>query len=66
MVFKTLELGVTDFITPRPITVKDSHGFLDSVQIMAEKGIGNLIVVKNRNLIDIFTERQILGYVTNI
>lgn len=64
MVLKTLELRVADFMSPRPITVKENYGFLDSIQIMAEKGIGNLIVTKNRRPIGILTERQILEHIT--
>ena len=64
MALKTIDLEVADFMSPRPLTVKDNYGFSDSIQIMAEKGIGNLIVVKNRRPVGILTERQILEHVT--
>ena len=64
MALKTLGLKVADYMSPKPITVKDSHGFADSVQIMAEKGIGNLVVVKNRHPVGILTERQILEHIS--
>ncbi len=64
MALKTLELRVADFMSPKPITVNYNYDFSDSIQIMAEKGIGNLIVVKNRHPIGILTERQILEQIT--
>ncbi len=64
MALKTLDLKVADYMSPKPITVTDKSLFSESVQIMAEKGIGNLIVIKNHQPLGILTERQILEHVS--
>jgi predicted transcriptional regulator len=64
MALKTLELRVADYMSPKPLTVKDDSSFLDAIQIMADKNIGNLIVEKHHNPIGILTERQILEHLS--
>jgi len=63
MVLKTLDLRVADYMTPAPITVEPEFTFQDAVSIMAEKGIGNLIVKDDHNVRGLFTEREILQYI---
>jgi len=60
LALKTLELKVADYMSPNPFVVKDEISFSDAIQIMADKGIGNLVVEKKRKPIGILTERQIL------
>jgi CBS domain-containing protein len=64
LALKTLELKVADYMSPRPFAVKDEFRFFDAIQIMADKGIGNLVVKKRNKPIGILTERQILDHVS--
>lgn len=64
MVFKTLDLKVADYMSPKPLVVKDDSNFSDAIQIMADKNIGNLIVEKRHKPIGILTERQILEHLS--
>ena len=64
MVLKTLELKVADYMSPKPLVVKDDSNFSDAIQIMADKKIGNLIVEKRHKPIGILTERQILEHLS--
>ena len=63
MGLKTLELKVADYMTPVPITVGQEFAFQDAISLMAEKGIGNLIVKEDHNVRGLFTEREILQYI---
>ena len=64
LTLKTLELKVADYMSPKPFVVKDNSNFIDAIQIMADKGIGNLVVEKHRKPIGILTERQILEHLS--
>lgn len=64
LAIKTLELKVADYMSPKPLVVRSDSSFIDAVQIMADKGIGNLIVEKHRKPIGILTERQILEHLS--
>jgi CBS domain-containing protein len=64
LTLKTLELKVADYMSPKPLVVKDNSSFIDAVQIMADNGIGNLVVEKHRKPIGILTERQILEHLS--
>ncbi len=64
LALKTLELKVADYMSPKPFVVKDDLSFSDAIQIMADKGIGNLVVEKKRKPIGILTERQILEHLS--
>ena len=64
LALKTLELKVADYVSPKPLVVKDDSSFADAVQIMADKGIGNLVVEKRHKPIGILTERQILEHLS--
>ena len=64
LALKILELRVADYMSPKPLIVKDDFSFVDAVQIMADKGIGNLVVEKHRKPIGILTERQILEHLS--
>jgi CBS domain-containing protein len=63
MVLKTLELRVADYMTPAPIIVGPEFAFQDAISLMAEKGIGNLIVKEDHSVRGLFTEREILQYI---
>ncbi|MDE1769268.1 MAG: CBS domain-containing protein [Thaumarchaeota archaeon] len=60
MAIKTLDLKVADYMSPKPLVVKDNSSFSEAIQIMADTEIGNLVVEKHRKPIGILTERQIL------
>jgi predicted transcriptional regulator len=64
MALKTLDLKVADYMSPKPLVVKDDSSFSDAIQIMADKKIGNLIVEKHRKPVGILTERQILEHLS--
>ena len=64
LAFKTLELKVADYMTPKPLVVKEDSSFSDAIQVMADKNIGNLIVEKRHKPIGILTERQILEHLS--
>jgi CBS domain-containing protein len=63
LTLKTIELKVADYMTPNPITVGPELAFPDAISLMAEKGIGNIIVKEGRNVRGLFTEREILQYI---
>ena len=65
MTLKTIELKVADYMTPNPISVGLAFPFQDAIDIMEDKGIGNLVVKKNRSIKGLFTEREILQYITS-
>ncbi len=55
-------LNVSAHMTSNPITVSHDISFFDDVTKMYKNGIGNLIVVKDNEVIGLLTERQILQY----
>ncbi len=55
-------LNVSAYMTSNPITVSHDISFFDAVTKMYKNGIGNLIVVKDNEVIGLLTERQILQY----
>ncbi|MDE1843886.1 MAG: CBS domain-containing protein [Thaumarchaeota archaeon] len=61
---KTLELKVADYMSPKPLVVKDDFNFIDAIEIMADEEIGNLVVEKRHKPIGILTERQILEHLS--
>jgi len=63
LTLKTIELKVADYMTPNPVTIGPKFAFPDAISLMAEKGIGNLIVKEGRNIRGLFTEREILQYI---
>ncbi len=62
MVLKTIELKVGDYMTPNPISIEQDVAFPVAVSIMANKGIGNLVINENHKPSGILTEREILSY----
>lgn len=64
LALKTLELKVADYMSPKPLIVKDDFNFVDAIEIMADEGIGNLVVNKRHKPIGILTERQILEHLS--
>jgi CBS domain-containing protein len=65
LALKTLDLKVADYMSPKPFVVKDDSSLETAIQIMADKGIGNLVVEKRRKPIGLLTERQILEHVSS-
>lgn len=65
MVLKTTELRVADYMTPNPISVGPEFPFQDAIGIMEDKGIGNLVVNEDHAVKGLFTEREILQYITS-
>ncbi|HET7389211.1 MAG TPA: CBS domain-containing protein [Nitrososphaeraceae archaeon] len=55
-------LKVADYMTKDPITIKSSATLPEAVSVMASKGIGNIIVVRESDnaVAGILTEREIL------
>ncbi len=64
LVFKTLDLKVADYMSPKPLVVKNDFNFMNAIEIMADEGIGNLVVEKHHKPIGILTERQILEHLS--
>ncbi|MDE1863448.1 MAG: CBS domain-containing protein [Thaumarchaeota archaeon] len=62
MALKTADLLVADYMTPRPFAVKKDTRLQDAVNIMAEHGIGNLVVLQRNRPAGILTERGILDH----
>jgi predicted transcriptional regulator len=62
MVLKTIELKVGDFMTSEPIAVSSDVLFPVAVSVMANNGIGNLIIKENNKPNSLLTEREILSY----
>lgn len=62
MVLKTIELKVSDFMTSEPIAVDSDLSFSAAISIMANNGIGNLIIKEYDKPSSLFTEREILSY----
>jgi predicted transcriptional regulator len=62
MVLKTIELKVGDFMTSEPIAVNSDVLFPMAISIMANNGIGNLIIKENNKPNSMLTEREILSY----
>jgi CBS domain-containing protein len=58
------ELKVEYFMSKNPVTAHSNVNFPGAIDIMTTKGIGNLIVVENKEPIGIFTEREILYYLS--
>lgn len=56
------KLKVEDCMTPNPVTVQPEVSFPDAIAIMANKGIGNLIVAEKNKPTNILTEREVLQY----
>lgn len=56
------KLKVEDYMTPNPVTVQPEVSFPDAIAIMANKGIGNLIVAEKNKPTNILTEREVLQY----
>jgi CBS domain-containing protein len=52
---------VEDFMTADPVTISNSETLKDGIELMAEKGVGNLIVTDGAS-IGLLTEREILNY----
>src|SRR5574337_1627227 len=65
LALKTTELRVADYMTPRPITVNIKDSLPEAVNLMAEHGIGNLVIEKRHKPIGILTEREILRHLVN-
>ena len=54
------KLPVANYMTPYPITVDADVTVLDAVELMVERGFGNLIVDNGLEVEGLFTEREIL------
>lgn len=61
---QTHELKVGEYMTPNPITVLSDITFADAATMMANKLIGNLVVVENEKPVGILTEREIIQYLS--
>lgn len=56
-----LKERVENIMIENPITIEPSANITDAIEIMAEHGIGSLPVVKNKKLIGIVTEKNIVN-----
>jgi len=61
---QTDELKMGEYMTPNPITVLFDITFADAATMMANKRIGNLIVIENEKPVGILTEREIIQYLS--
>ena len=57
-----VDLNVSAHMTSNPITVSQNISFFDAVTEMYKNVIGNLIVVKDNEVIGLLSERQIIQY----
>lgn len=55
-------LKVDDFMSSPVVEVRPETNFVDAVQIMILKGIGNLVVVEGERVAGIITERELLQH----
>lgn len=62
MVLETIELKVGDFMTSEPITRDSDVLFPVAISVMANHGIGNLIIKEKNKPSSLLTEREILSY----
>ena len=60
MTLKTIDLKVADYMSPRPIAIEISDSLTNAIDLMAEKGIGHIVVEKHGQVNGVFTEREIL------
>jgi len=65
MTLKTIDLKVADYLTPKPFTIETTDSLSNAIDLMADKGIGNLVVEKNENVKGILTERDILEHLVS-
>ncbi|MEM3094564.1 MAG: CBS domain-containing protein [Nitrososphaera sp.] len=56
------QLKVGDFMSSPVVTVRPDTNFVDAVQVMILKGIGNLVVVEGERVDGIITERELLQH----
>ena len=62
---QTHQLIVQDYMTPNPITVPPDIYTVAATTIMADKGIGNLVVAEDlAGPVGILTEREIIQYLS--
>ena len=54
------KLKAADYMTTNPISIQSDAMFPEATTITASKGIGNLIGIKNNDVIGILSEREIL------
>jgi predicted transcriptional regulator len=59
------ELTVREYMTSNPITVQSDLTVTNAAAIIANNGIGNLIVIENRKPVGILSEREILQYLSS-
>lgn len=52
-------------MSPRPFIIETSTSLTNAVDLMADKGIGNLVVAKNSHVAGILTERKILEHLVS-
>lgn len=65
MTLKTIDLKVADYMSPGLITIQPSDSLSNAIDLMAEKGIGNLVVEKKGRVMGILTEREILEHLVS-
>ena len=65
MALRPVELKVADYMSPNPISVGANSSFSDAIDIMADKGIGNLVVKVDHVIRGLLTEREILYYIAS-
>ena len=53
-------LQVGDFMSSPVVTVNPSTDFVDAIQLMISKGIGNLVVADGEIVTGVITERELL------
>ena len=58
-------MKVQNYMTSNPITVQQDISILDAINIMATKGIGNLIVSEGSSgPVGLLTERELVDYLS--
>jgi signal-transduction protein with cAMP-binding, CBS, and nucleotidyltransferase domain len=59
---QTDELKVGEYMTPNPITVLSDITFADAATMMANKRIGNLVVIENEKPVGILSRCHLLQF----
>ena len=55
-------IRVADFMSSPVVSVSSETDFMDAIQLMVRKRIGNVVIVDNKKVSGIITEREILQY----
>ncbi|MFC1754899.1 ATP-binding protein [Thermoproteota archaeon] len=61
MIKKNQLEAVRNYMTKKVVVISSNSSLLDTIKLMRKKNIGSLLVAKNRQIVGIFTERDLLN-----